>query len=109
MIDDMKAQHPIYKYVDDSTPFEILACNSSSSLQKSIDTIQGWSDLNDMRLNAKKTHEMTICFKRNPPTFDPIIVGNEPVSSVGSAKLVGVTIQDYLKWDKNTHSILKKA
>ena len=30
MIDDRTAEHPVYKYVDDSTPFEILKCNSVS-------------------------------------------------------------------------------
>ena len=109
MIDDMKAQHPVLKYVDDSSPFEIIRQNKTSTLQQSIDTIQEWSKRNDMRLNGKKTHEMTICFKRNAPKFDPIKVGEAPVTSVTSAKLVGVTIQNDLKWDEHTDAILKKA
>ena len=67
MIDDMKAQHPVCKYVDDSTPFEILSQNETSTLQQSINTIQEWSRRNDMRLNGNKTHEMTICFKTKSP------------------------------------------
>ena len=105
----MSAEHPIYKYVDDSTPFEILPCNSPSTLQHSIDAIQRWSKDNDMRLNARKTHEMTICFKQNPPKFDPISIDKVPLQSVDSAKLVGVTLQSDLKWDENTDNILKKA
>ena len=109
MIDDMTAEHPVYKYVDDSTPFEILKCNSVSTLQGSINTIQQWSRTNDMRLNAKKTHEMTICFKQKRPKFDPILIDSAPVQSVESAKLVGVIIQKDLKWDENTNNILRKA
>ena len=52
---------------------------------------------------------MTICFKRNSPKYDPIIIGSEPVQPVESAKLVGVIIQNDLKWDKNTNAILQKA
>ena len=109
MIDDLKAQHPVSKYVDDSTPYEILKCNETSTLQQSIDTICEWSKQNDMRLNGKKTHEMTICFKRNPPEFDPITIEEEPVDSVTCAKLVGLLIQADLKWDANTDAILRKA
>ena len=71
--------------------------------------MQQWSRTNDMRLNAKKMHEMTICFKQKPPKFDPILIDSVPVQSVESAKLVGVTIQKDLKWDENTDNILKKG
>ena len=62
-----------------------------------------------MRLNAQKTHEMTISFAKNPPKFEPVKIENTAVESVKSAKLVGVTIQEDLKWDENTDTILKKA
>ena len=52
---------------------------------------------------------MTICFKQNPPKFDPISIDKVPLQSVDSAKLVGVTLQSDLKWDENTDNILKKA
>ena len=66
MIDDLKAYHPIYKFVDDSTPFEIVNKNTVSTIQESIDQISEWTCKNDMRLNAQKTHEMTISFAKNP-------------------------------------------
>ena len=49
------------------------------------------------------------CFKRNSPKFDPIKVREDPVFSVTSEKLVGVSIQHDLKWDENTDAIQKKA
>ena len=52
---------------------------------------------------------MTICFKRNPPEFDPITIEEQPVDSVTCAKLVGLLIQADLKWDANTDAILRKA
>ncbi len=106
MIDDLKVNHPVYKFVDDSTPFEIVHRNSVSTLQDSINQISEWTSLNQMRLNAQKTHEMTISFTKTPPNFDPIKIDNSEVDSVKSAKLVGVTIQNDLKWGENTDVIL---
>ena len=62
-----------------------------------------------MRLNGQKTHEMTLSFAQKPPNFDPVVIDNSPIEIVESAKLVGVTIQNDLKWDKNTDHILQKA
>ena len=54
---------------------------------------------------------MTISFAKNPPKpkFEPVKIENTAVESVKSAKLVGVTIQEDLKWNENTDTILKKA
>ena len=59
-------------------------------------------------LMNKKIHEMTISFAKNPHKFEPVKIKNTAVESRKSAKLVGVTIQNDLKWDENTDSILKK-
>ena len=55
MIDDLKANHPIYKFVDDSTFFEIVNKDCPSTLQTSINQTVGWTEKNDTRLTAKKT------------------------------------------------------
>ena len=62
-----------------------------------------------MRLNALKTHELTINFSRSRPQFSPIKIDNIEIDTVNQAKLVGITIQDDLKWDHNTDNILNKA
>ena len=62
-----------------------------------------------MRLNAKKTHEMVISFKKSPPNLDPIVIDNQPIEIVESAKLVGVTLQSNLKWDIHTDNIFGKT
>ena len=64
-INDLQTPCPMFKYVDDSTVFDV--CNNSSvpMLQESADIITDWSRNNDMRINATKTKEMVICFCRN--------------------------------------------
>ena len=59
---------PMFKYVDDSTVFDV--CNNSSvpMLQESADIITDWSRNNDMRINATKTKEMVICFCASHPS-----------------------------------------
>ena len=54
-INDLRTPCPIYKYVDDSTIFEI--CNQSrvSVIQDSANIIVQWSSDNDMRINTGKT------------------------------------------------------
>ena len=61
-INDLRTPSRIYKYVDDSTIFEI--CNQSrvSVIQDSANIIVQWSSDNDMRINTSKTKEMILCF-----------------------------------------------
>ena len=54
-INDLRTPCLIYKYVDDSTIFEI--CNQSRVcvIQDSANIIAQWSSNNDMRINTSKT------------------------------------------------------
>ena len=45
---------PVYKYVDDSTIFEVCLENEPSAIQDSVDVIVRWTGVNDMRLNSDK-------------------------------------------------------
>ena len=56
---------PIYKYVDDSTIFEICNQDMVCVIQDSADLVEQWSCNNDMRINTNKTKEMVICFRRD--------------------------------------------
>ena len=51
---------------------------------------------------------MTICFAKNQQ-FDDIKVEGTPIEIVQSAKLVGVHIQNDLKWNTHIDSIVKKS
>ena len=86
---------PMFKYVDDSTVFDV--CNNSSvpMLQESADIITDWSRNNDMRINATKTKEMVICFCRNVThiaSIPRIVIDDNDIERVTQAKVLGVTI-----------------
>ena len=64
-INDLQTPCPIFKYVDDSTVFNVCNNTGVPMLQESADVITDWSRRNDMRINDRKTKEMIICFCRN--------------------------------------------
>ena len=66
MINDLETDLPTCKFVDDTTLFQVCQ-GQQSKLQDSASQIKTWSDSNQMRLNALKTKEMVICFKKDVP------------------------------------------
>ena len=110
MINDLSTIAPIYKYVDDCTVFEETSHSSASSdLQTHLDSINQWIVNNNMRINAKKTKELNICFSKSPPILQPLTINNVPLDCVQSTKLLGISIQSNLKWDLHVGTICRKA
>ena len=111
LINDLKPPLPLYKYVDDSTTYDIIKKSSpdNNRLQHTIDMIAQWTVSNDMKINAQKTNEMLITFSKNPTRYSPIKIGESEIERVSTAKLVGLHIQDNLKWDTHVTTICKKA
>ena len=108
-INDLQTPCPMFKYVDDSTVFDV--CNNSSvpMLQESADIITDWSRNNDMRINATKTKEMVICFCRNDDhvaSIPRIVIDNNDIARVTQAKVLGVTLSSDLTW--NAHVDARK-
>ena len=59
-INDLSTPVPLYKYVDDSTLFEICEFNSISLMQESVNIAAEWTNKNDMNINSEKSKEMII-------------------------------------------------
>ena len=78
----------------------------SERLQSAID--QALTNDNDM-LIVSKTNEITISLSKCQPNFIPITIDGQVIDRVQSTKLVGVYIQDDLKWDSHVEYIVKKS
>ena len=88
-INDFTTPCPIDKYVDDSIIFEVCAPGSQSRLQEAADAALTWSQQNDMRIKASKTHELLINFSRNGE--HPIITTHHTAYYLGTAKDTKIT------------------
>ena len=60
-INVLRTTVPLYKYIDDSTLFEICNDIDASLMQDSINTTTSWTEDNNMRINPDKSKEMIIC------------------------------------------------
>ena len=79
--------------------------------QRAVSTVAGWTVKNNMQPNADKCKELIIDFTKNIHNYSPLMIefeGNDlPV--VTSAKILGVTISDNLKWNDHVLECIKKA
>ena len=111
LINDLEINNAgnIWKYVDDTTTSEIVVKGASSNSQLIADTVVQWSFENRVKLNSEKCKELRISFAKNKPQLAPIVVNNQELECVESAKLLGVTISNNLTWNMHIDQIIKKA
>ena len=64
---------------------------------------------NKMALNAKKTKDMWITFKKSCPIPPPISISPTELERVAEFKLLGVYVLNDLKWNTHVSSIVSKA
>ena len=111
-INDLITIAPIYKYVDDSTLFEVCHEGDNTCIQESVDMVGLWTNQNDMRLNSEKCKEMIIDFSRNyslTSGIRSVTIGEQVLERVEHAKMLGVTISNNLTWSKHVDNIVSKA
>ena len=111
LINDLEINNAgnIWKYVDDTTTSEIVVKGASSNSQLIADTVAQWSFENRVKLNNEKCKELRISFAKNKAQLVPIVVNNQELECVESAKLLGVTISNNLTWNMHIDQIIKKA
>ena len=99
-----------WKYVDDLTFAEnVNGSQPSSFLQSDLDQFTEWSKGNLLKLNPSKCQALQVCFSKNKPQAGDLRIGAEPLSYVTEAKVLGIYLQDNLKWDTQVNNMLKKA
>ena len=65
-----------------------------------------------MRLNSEKCKEMIIDLSRNyslTSGIQSVTIGEQVLARVEHAKMLGVTISNYLTWSKHVDNIVSKA
>ena len=77
--------------------------------QTYLDKISQWTEDNQMVLNAAKTKYMVINFTKKYQFSTRLSLHDVLLDEVEECKLLGLTINNQLSWQKNTESIVKKA
>ena len=74
-----------------------------------MDTIMSWSESNNMKINAKKTKEIFVCFNKEAPAVPSVTVGGKELERVTCVTLLGLRITNTLLWDTHTDYVIKRA
>ena len=115
MINDLASHSPLrssnWMFVDDVTISQAIHRNSPPGIQQDLNSIDAWSMSNNMKLHPKKCKDFTISFLRNSPQelSSTLSINSQPLEKVTCFKLLGVTLQNDLKWNAHVDSITSKA
>ena len=105
----------IAMFVDDSTLSEVITITQHSSgspignIQRSVNNVVQFAKDESMELNGKKCKEMLIDFRKKKTEIPLIDIGDDKISCVKSYKLLGIWIDDDMRWKTNTEYIVKKG
>ena len=103
LIKDLSFKIPFIKYVDDVTIVSVSKDHDDNSLQQALDELLNWCVVNGMKLNTKKTKEMSFSFGKRVKTDEcaPLTAGTDTIERVTEFKILGVIISCDLSWKKN--------
>ena len=81
-------------------------------LQRGIDRLVTWSELNHMALNAQKNKCMYVSARQKrqklSPSFQPLFIGQQTIEEVHSHKVLGVIIDRDLSWSNHISFLGKR-
>ena len=99
----------MWKFADDTTICNVFSNPDACSLQECVQHVAEWSKTNLFQLNPTNCKEMVICFKKHFPALDPVEVNGQSLERVSTAKILGVTFRNDLKWNDHVDLITSKA
>uniref|UniRef100_A0AAV2M0I6 Alkylated DNA repair protein AlkB homologue 8 N-terminal domain-containing protein n=1 Tax=Knipowitschia caucasica TaxID=637954 RepID=A0AAV2M0I6_KNICA len=99
----------LIKFADDTTLIGLISNNDESAYRGEVDRLVSWCSGNNLELNAQKTVEMIVDFRKSTVPPPPPSVMDSPITSVESFRFLGTTITQDLKWEPTISSLIKKA
>ena len=86
----------------------VVRGNRSCALEIAYKVME-WSTQNRVHLNSEKCKELRISFVKDEPRFSPIVVNDNELERVSSAKLLGLTITSNLTLNEHISEKSVKA
>uniref|UniRef100_A0AAV2KFT7 ABC transporter domain-containing protein n=1 Tax=Knipowitschia caucasica TaxID=637954 RepID=A0AAV2KFT7_KNICA len=99
----------LIKFADDTTLIGLISNNDESAYRREVDRLVSWCSGNNLELNAQKTVEMIVDFRKSTVPPPPPSVMDSPITFVESFRFLGTTITQDLKWKPTISSLIKKA
>jgi hypothetical protein len=99
----------LWRYADDTSMAETILKGGSSTIQNDVDDSINQSEAKKFQMNEGKCKDEQIEFSKLINQFEPIKIHNNPLEVVKSAKILGLTLSDDLKWNEHVLQIVKKA
>ncbi|KAL6107434.1 uncharacterized protein ACO6RY_11070 [Pungitius sinensis] len=99
----------LLKFADDTTLIGLISGGEESAYRWESDHLVTWCSENNLELNALKTVEMVVDFRKNAAPPSPLTLCDSPFTTVDSFRFLGSIITQDLKWELNIRSITKKA
>lgn len=99
----------IINFADDTTMVSLITNDDDSLYREEVDQLTRWCKNNNLSLNAEKTKEMVLDYRRSSSEHPPLIINGTVVERVNSTKFLGLHIADDITWSTNTTAITQKA
>uniref|UniRef100_A0A8C6PAK0 Reverse transcriptase domain-containing protein n=1 Tax=Nothobranchius furzeri TaxID=105023 RepID=A0A8C6PAK0_NOTFU len=99
----------LIKFADDTTLIGLISDGDESAYRREVERLVYWCSSNNLELNAQKTVEMIVDFRKVTAQSLPLILTDTPVTTVDSFRFLGTTITHDLRWEPSISSLLKKA
>ncbi|TWW54508.1 putative RNA-directed DNA polymerase from transposon BS [Takifugu flavidus] len=100
----------LQKFSDDSAAVGLITDGDDTEYRELIQDFVDWSLRNNLQINAGKTKELVVDFRRRnnlPPA--PVNILGTDVDVVESYKYPGVHLNNNLDWTHNTDALVKKG
>uniref|UniRef100_A0A8C6MBW7 Reverse transcriptase domain-containing protein n=1 Tax=Nothobranchius furzeri TaxID=105023 RepID=A0A8C6MBW7_NOTFU len=99
----------LIKFADDTTLLGLISDGDESAYRREVERLVYWCSSNNLELNAQKTVEMIVDFRKVTAPSLPLILTDTPITTVDSFRFFGTTITQDLRWEPSISSLLKKA
>jgi hypothetical protein len=93
----------IIKFPDDTTVVGLITNNDETVHREEVRALSEWYQENNQSLNANKTKELIVKYRRQQREHAPIHIDGASSESVKSFKFLCMHITDNLKWSIHTN------
>ncbi|TWW59025.1 hypothetical protein D4764_06G0005550 [Takifugu flavidus] len=99
----------LIKFADDTTLIGLISNGDEIAYRREVARLVSWCGHNNLQLNAQKTVEMIVDFRKVTAPLPPLALMDSPITIVDSFRFLGTTITRDLKWEPTISSLIKKA